>query len=318
MITHIPVLLKEVLDILSKMEPVPTRVVDATLGLGGYSEAILKHFPESFILGIDQDKQALQRSRSRLAPYDERFDSFHSNFRNMTLILKRKGWEKVDAFIFDLGVSNLQIADPERGFSFQNDGPLDMRMNETKETSARTAAEVVNTYPPERLAQIFRDYGEERYAWRIAKGISAHVDKKGPVLTTGELVNVVRSILPAPVQRKMGRHPARKIFQALRIYVNDEMGALEEALDSCPLHARETTVLIAISYHSLEDRIVKKKMRNWKQQHMGRTLFGKPRTPTEEEIENNYKARSAKMRAFVFNPNYKYRTERPMEGRNHY
>lgn len=312
MITHIPVLLKEVLEILGSGGKM-SRVVDATLGLGGYSEAILARFPECSVLGIDQDPQALERSRERLAPFGARFRAFRSNFREMAQVLEWNGWDQADAFVFDLGVSNLQITDPSRGFSFQHDGPLDMRMNATPGTPGKTAADVVNTYPPEELSRIFRDYGEERYAWQIAKGIRHHVATQGPLSTTGELVTLIRSILPAPVQRKMGRHPARRVFQALRIFVNDEMGALEEALEACKSHSAHGTLLVAISYHSLEDRIVKKQMRLWKQEGEGRTLFGKPRTPGEEEIEANYKARSAKLRAFVFGPKYLRRRSTPEE-----
>lgn len=299
MITHIPVLLEEVLEILGAHKSLK-RVVDATLGLGGYTEAILNRFPAVSVLGIDQDTQALERARTRLTPFKERFLGIQGNFRDMTEILRSCDWDQTDAFVFDLGVSNLQITDPSRGFSFQNDGPLDMRMNGVPGSPGRTAADVVNSFPPEELARIFREYGEERYAWQIAKGISNHVKNGEEIHTTGELVALIRDILPAPVQRKMGRHPARRVFQALRIFVNDEMGALQGSLDACPRSAGEETLLLAISYHSLEDRIIKKTMRTWKQEGQGRTLFGKPRVPSEEEIERNYKSRSAKLRAFVF------------------
>lgn len=301
MITHVPVLLEEVLEILGSSKSLK-RVVDATLGLGGYSEAVLKRFPDVSVLGIDQDVQALERARKRLTSFEDRFLAVQANFRNVREVLETIGWDRADAFVFDLGVSNLQIGDPSRGFSFQHDGPLDMRMDAAPGSPGRTAADVVNTFPPEELARIFREYGEERYAWQIAKGISNHVQNQEAIHTTGELVNLIRTILPAPVQRKMGRHPARRVFQALRIFVNDEMGALQGALDACPSCAREDGLLLAISYHSLEDRIVKKTMRAWKQEGRGKTLFGKPRTPSDEEIERNYKARSAKLRAFVFKP----------------
>lgn len=299
MIIHVPVLLEEVLEILGTHKSLE-RVVDATLGLGGYSEAILNRFSDVSVLGIDQDTQALERARDRLVPFKDRFQGIQANFRNITEVLETNGWDRVDAFVFDLGVSNLQIADPSRGFSFQHDGPLDMRMNAVPGAPGRTAADVINTFPPEELARIFREFGEERYAWQIAKGISNHVRDHGEVTSTGDLVALIREILPAPVQRKMGRHPARRVFQALRIFVNDEMGALQSALDSCPANMREEGLVLAISYHSLEDRIVKKNMRTWKQEGQGRTLFGKPRIPSDDEIEQNYKSRSAKLRAFVF------------------
>lgn len=203
-----------------------------------------------------------------------------------------------DAVLFDLGVSNLQITEAERGFSFQNDGPLDMRMNADAGAEGRTAADILAEADIAELTAIFRDYGEERYAFQIAKGIVRNREHGGMLTTTAELVELIRKILPAPVQRKMGGHPARRVFQALRIAVNDEMGALDEALDGALSILNPGGKIIVISYHSLEDRMVKHRFRKWKDDGAGEPNPRKPLLPTEEETELNHKSRSAKMRIF--------------------
>lgn len=296
MTEHVPVLLEKVISYLEVLARVDT-VVDATLGLGGYSEKILDHFKDCRVVGIDQDLHAIEKAKERLSMFEERFTSVHGNFRDIpTLVEIIEG--NISAVVFDLGVSNLQLTVPERGFSFQFDGPLDMRMDNSTNNQELTAWDVINTYDFREMARIFRQYGEERNASRIASGIVRHRQAKGSIETTTELVAVIRSILPAPLQRKMGGHPARKVFQALRIYVNQEISAIDEGLDGALTCCEQGGIIIAISYHSLEDRIVKHKFREWSRSGNGIILTKKPVLPDDTEIASNYKARSAKLRAF--------------------
>ena len=196
-------------------------------------------------------------------------------------------------------VSNMQLTEPERGFSFQHDGPLDMRMD--PQGDAPTAAEVLAFQSAEALARIFWEYGGERYSRRIAARIESERRKGRQIETTGQLVALIRELLPAPVQRKMGIHPARRVFQALRIFVNDELGELESMLSALPGLAAKGCVVVIVSYHSLEDRIVKHRFRAWeKEEGRGTVLTRRPVLPGEEETERNFKARSAKLRAFSF------------------
>ena len=189
----------------------------------------------------------------------------------------------------------MQLTTPERGFSFQNDGPLDMRMNSSG--SDMTAAELLRDSDEKTLTRIFQDYGEERYSRLIAHAIKQH---RNPITTTGELVSVIRSALPQPVQRKMGTHPARRVFQALRIFVNDEAAELERLMQTLPLLSAEALILF-VSYHSLEDRLIKHTFRQWQADGKGKVLTRHPITPSESEIAINNKARSGKLRAFCLN-----------------
>ena len=190
----------------------------------------------------------------------------------------------------------MQLELPERGFSFNNDGPLDMRMNQSEDTL--TASGILERTDERTLAKIFWDYGEERYARQIAHAI---VNSRTKLETTNDLVRLIRETLPQPVQRKMGTHPARRIFQALRIYINDETGELEKLLDSLTRISEHEVIIIFIAYHSLEDRIIKRRFREWQNNSLGKILTKHPLVPTEEEVAKNYKARSAKLRAFCLN-----------------
>lgn len=295
---HIPVMLPEVCGILEKI-PSIRMVVDATLGFGGYSEAILSKWQKVSVLGLDQDPQAIESTKRRLLPFGDRFRAIHGNFRDLSIILDETGVDNPDAVLFDLGISSMQVDTPDRGFSFQGNGPLDMRMNNADEQQMM-AADIVNTYNMKDLTRIFRVYGEESFAAQIAGGIVRYREKAGPILETETLVRVIRETLPAPVQRKMGRNPARKIFQALRIAVNDELDALDDALDQCNEIAGTKMTVIAVSYHSLEDRIVKKKFREWFSLGKGELPFRKPLVPGPEELEENWRSRSAKLRVFHF------------------
>lgn len=289
---HEPVMLNETLTLI-RNHSLHRKILDGTLGLGGYSEAILNEFPDSFVLGLDRDEDAIRFSQNRLKDYGARFRAIHSNFGN---IGELEDYRDFDAYVFDLGVSNMQLELPERGFSFSNEGPLDMRMNQSEDTL--TASELLNHTDERTLTEIFRDYGEERYARQIAHAIR---NSKVNLKTTGDLVKIIRETLPQPVQRKMGTHPARRIFQALRIYINDETGELERMLNSLAKISSHEVIIIIVSYHSIEDRIVKHKFREWQSDSLGKILTRHPMTPTDEEISENYKARSAKLRAFCLN-----------------
>lgn len=295
MIEHVPVLLEEVIMQL-ELAGKPEFIVDATLGLGGYSERFLAQWDSCRVLGIDRDPMALQQAISRLSKEmaKGRFIASEGNFRQIAQILEDTGCEKPDSIVFDLGVSNLQLSLAERGFSFQEEGPLDMRMGR----NGITAADLLNSLSQDELRRLFRDYGEEPHAGAIAKGIASYRKHKGPILTTVELVEVIRGALPAPLQRKMNRHPARRIFQALRIAVNDEMEALREGLNQAGRVVKDKGCVVVVSYHSLEDRIVKHTFNEWEAAGMGRRTPRKAIQPSPEEVERNYKSRSALMRVF--------------------
>ena len=228
-------------------------------------------------------------SRERLAVYGERFSAMCKNFGSLSEL---DGLKDFDVLVFDLGVSNMQLTDSGRGFSFNNDGPLDMRMN--PDDDSPTAADVLRDSDAKTLAEIFRVYGEERYAGVIASAVKR---TRTPITTTAGLVALIRETLPQPVQRKMGTHPARRIFQALRIYVNRETEELESLLASIP-EVNNSALVIFVSYHSLEDRLIKHAFRKWQNDGRGKILTRHPVLPSAKEIENNYKARSAKLRAF--------------------
>ncbi|MDR2528918.1 MAG: 16S rRNA (cytosine(1402)-N(4))-methyltransferase RsmH [Synergistaceae bacterium] len=293
---HAPVLVERVVSFLKLAGVLGNgKILDCTLGLGGYSEKILRTFSEAQVYALDRDPWAVNISKARLVGYGSRFRAFRVNFGAMEELLAKDA--PFDAFLFDLGVSNMQLVDGERGFSFQNDGPLDMRMDPSEGT---TAAELLAGLSAEELAEIFWLYGEERHSRRIAAGIAERRKWKGPPRTTGELAGLIREILPAPAQRKMGGHPARRVFQALRIYVNDEIGELEAGLASAARLASPRGTVAVVSYHSLEDRIVKHTFRAWEKEKGGEALTRRPILPSPEEIEANFKARSAKLRVFRF------------------
>lgn len=295
---HVSVMLNEVLQMLEPLDAEHT-VVDATLGLAGHTKYILGNCPNAYVIGFDQDHHAREIALENLIPFKGRYDIEADNFRNISKLCDRDNWKGATAVLFDLGVSNLQLTDPERGFSFQNDGPLDMRMDEGEVCNSKiTAEEILNEWSIKDMTRIFREYGEEKFSYEIARGIVRNRENGGEIHTTLELVELIRKILPAPVQRKMGGHPARRVFQALRIAVNDEMHALSEALDGALEVLAPGGKIIAISYHSLEDRMVKHRFRKWQEDVAGELSPRKALLPTEEEIERNYKSRSAKLRVF--------------------
>jgi 16S rRNA (cytosine1402-N4)-methyltransferase len=251
---HVPVLLDRVLALLGPaLAGRPAVVVDATLGLGGHAAALLAAHPELTLVGLDRDPAALALSRERLAPYEERLHLVHAVYDRMPDVLASLDLPRVDGVLFDLGVSSMQLDLAERGFAYAQDAPLDMRMDQHE---GPTAAQVVNTYPVPELVRVLREYGEERFAVRIAQAID-RARRQQPLTTTASLAELVRAAIPAAT-RRTGGHPAKRTFQALRIEVNSELDALRLAMPGAITTLRVGGRIVVLSYHSLEDRIVKR------------------------------------------------------------
>jgi 16S rRNA (cytosine1402-N4)-methyltransferase len=250
---HVPVLLDRVVALLSPALQRPGAVlVDATLGLGGHSEAVLDACPEARLVGIDRDPNALRLAGERLAPHADRITLVHAVYDEIPDVLADLGLPYVDGVLFDLGVSSMQLDVRERGFAYAEDAPLDMRMDDSHGT---TAADVLNTYPVEELARILRDYGEEKFARRIAQHIVREREKE-PFTRSGRLVELLYAAIPAPA-RRTGGHPAKRTFQGLRIEVNDELNVLRRAIPAAIEAIDVGGRVVVESYHSLEDRLVK-------------------------------------------------------------
>ncbi len=283
---HRPVLLAEVVSFLA---PAPGKlIVDATCGTGGHAQALLSR--GATVIGLDQDPQALALAQERLAPFQDRLQLLQGNFRRLRELLSSLGIREVDGVLFDLGVSSLQLDTPARGFSFRQPAPLDMRMDPSQPL---TAHEIVNRWPEWEIVRILREYGEERYAGRIARAI-VRARSKAPIRSTTELARLVARCYP-PGRHHI--HPATRTFQALRIAVNDELAALEEGLEQARELLRPGGVVCAISFHSLEDRIVKHRFREWAAAGEVELLTKKPLRPSPAEVAENPRARSAKLRA---------------------
>ncbi|MDO4360999.1 MAG: 16S rRNA (cytosine(1402)-N(4))-methyltransferase RsmH [Eubacteriales bacterium] len=301
---HVSVLLDECIENLAiKPDGI---YVDGTLGLGGHSYEIASRLTTGRLIGIDRDETAIARAGERLAPFAGKITLVHGNFSDTASILDDLGIDAVDGMLFDLGVSSPQLDEAERGFSYMNDAPLDMRMDRSE---GLTAYDVVNDYSADRLNRIFWDYGEERYARRISAAIIAAREKK-PVETTFELVDIIKGALPAAALREK-QHPAKRCFQAIRIAVNDELGAISALMDTAPDKLKLGGRLCVISFHSLEDRIVKSGIaarengctcpREAPICTCGfiktlKSVCRKPILPGADEIERNPRARSAKLR----------------------
>jgi 16S rRNA (cytosine1402-N4)-methyltransferase len=304
---HVPVMLTECVEALDAADSVDDAVlVDCTLGLGGHSEALLARYPKARLLGLDRDPEALARSTARLAPFGERFEAVHAVYDELPDVLADRGIRRIHGVLFDLGVSSMQLDMRERGFAYAYDAPLDMRMDQT---APLTAFEVVNTYSAGDLTRILRDYGEERFAKRVAHAIVARRERE-PIERTGELAELVRESIPAAT-RRTGGHPAKRAFQALRIEVNGELEvlgrAIPRAVDALAVGGR----IAVLSYHSLEDRLVKRVLAAGAESTAPRGLpIAPPGTepilrlltrgaqePTEEEVAANPRAASAKFRA---------------------
>ena len=300
-------MLKEVLELLK-----PERggiYADGTLGGGGHSEAILTALPDGGRLyGIDRDMDAINAASKRLEPFGDKFTAVHGNFFDMKELMHQRGVDKLDGILMDLGVSSYQLDAAERGFSYREDAPLDMRMDKS---AAFSAYDVVNGYGSEQLFRIIKDYGEERYASRIANAIVKNRAEK-PIATTLELADIIARSMPAAARRE-AQHPAKRTFQAIRIEVNNELGGLEKAIEDAHDLLAPGGVMAVITFHSLEDRIVKSAFK--KNEHpctcppdfpvcvcgkvsKGSIITRKPILPSEEELEQNSRSKSAKLRIF--------------------
>lgn len=301
---HISVLLDECIENLNIR---PDGIyLDGTLGMGGHSYQIASRLKTGRLICIDRDETAIERAGKRLAPFSERVTLVHGNFCDAAAILESLGIAEVDGMLFDLGVSSPQLDETQRGFSYMHDAPLDMRMNAEDSLSAY---DVVNTWSEDKLNRIFWDYGEERYARRITAAILAAREIK-PIETTLELVDIIKGAMPAAALREK-QHPAKRSFQAIRIAVNDELGAISTMMETAPDKLRVGGRLCVISFHSLEDRIIKSAIaarengctcpREAPICTCGfiktlKSVSRKPILPTEEEIEHNPRSRSAKLR----------------------
>ena len=290
MTAHAPVLTAEVLQYLR-----PERgglFVDCTVGLGGHSRALLEA-GATRVVGLDRDLQALAAARETLAPWADRVELVHADYRTLDEVLDRHGISLVDGALADLGVSSLQLDAPGRGFSFQRDEPLDMRMDTT---SAQTAADLVARSTERDLADAIYAYGEERFSRRIARAI-VEARRAQAIATTGRLAAIVRGALPR--RGRMRIDPATRTFQALRIWVNRELDGLDRFLEAAARRLRLDARLVVISFNSLEDRIVKHTLRALQQSHDAgvKVLTRKPAVPGDDEVRRNPRARSAKLRA---------------------
>lgn len=304
---HEPVLLSEVLELFHNQELL--YFVDGTLGAGGHSLAMLESHGEiKRLMGIDQDAQAREIARERLKPFEEKVEILTGNFRKMGELLAVQGVKKVQGILLDIGVSSMHLDCAERGFSFGKEGPLDMRMDSNVELSA---ADLVNQLPREELEQIFREYGEERHWRACAREVVAWREKK-EFRTTRDLVDCIAPVVGYPGRGRI--HPTTKIFQGLRIAVNEELEALREGLEESLNLLDVGGILAVITFHSLEDRIVKQAFRDWASKRekrldsMGRyipkdpqvtILTKKPLIAPEEEVKRNPRSRCAKLRAIL-------------------
>jgi 16S rRNA (cytosine1402-N4)-methyltransferase len=304
---HLPVMVDRVLALFAPaLDPPGAVLVDATLGRAGHARALLAAHPGLALVGLDTDAQAIEESGRLLAPYSGRATLAHAVYDQIADVLARQGVARVQGVLFDLGVSSPQLDEPGRGFAYSYDAPLDMRMNQGQ---ALTAAEVLNTYPATRLARVLREYGEERYARRIAEAV-VRARSAGPLTSTGQLNEIIRQSIPAPARRS-GGHPAKRTFQALRIEVNAELDvlarALPAALDALAVGGR----IVVLAYHSLEDRTVKRALTT---RAVDATPVGLPvplaeaspqfrlltrgaERPSSAEVAANPRAASARLRA---------------------
>ena len=305
---HVSVMRDRCVDLLSPAISASTNpvVVDATLGLGGHTEALLQKFPHLTVIGIDRDLDAIAKASERLAPYADRLRTAHSTFDGIGEVVSNFGYSHIDGALFDLGVSSMQLDQVERGFSYSHDAPLDMRMDRTQ---SLTAGEIINTYEPGQLVRILRTYGEEKFATRIVESI---VKQRAiaPMNSTTQLAEMVKEAIPAAT-RRTGGNPAKRTFQALRIETNDELGTITRALPAALELLNVGARLVVMSFQSLEDRIVK-------QLFVASTTSGTPRnlpfelpeyaakfsmitrgseTPTDAELAENSRSQSVRLRA---------------------
>ncbi len=307
-IAHVSVMRDRCIDLLTPAivaseHPV---IVDATLGFGGHTFALLSKFPNLTVIGIDRDTDAIAAATKRLAPFADRLRTAHATFDQITEVVTSHGFTKIDGALFDLGVSSMQLDQSERGFSYSQDAPLDMRMDRTQ---SLTASEIVNTYEPGQLVKILRTYGEEKFATRVVERI-VKARAIAPLNSTAELATLIKDAIPAAT-RRTGGNPAKRTFQALRIETNDELGAITRALPAALGLLKIGGRLVVMSFQSLEDRIVKELF-------VASTTSGTPRglpfelpefaakfslvirgseTPTDKEIDDNPRSASVRLRA---------------------
>lgn len=305
--SHQPVLLQETIENL-KIKPEGI-YVDGTIGGAGHAVEVCKRLSGSGrLIGIDQDADAIEAARSRLIQYKERVTILRGNYCNLTEMLKQEGIQSVDGILLDLGVSSHQLDDAERGFTYREDVPLDMRMDRRQALSAR---EVVNDYDEKELYRIIRDYGEERYAKNIARHI-CRARQEQPIATTGQLTEIIRASIPVKA-RAAGGHPAKRTFQAIRIEVNRELEVLQDSLEGMIDFLNDGGRICVITFHSLEDRIVKNIFRKAEnpctcppdfpvcvcgKKPKGIIVTRKPVVPSEEEMKTNTRSKSSKLRVF--------------------
>lgn len=305
--SHVPVLLDRVVSLLAPaLDHEGAVMVDATLGLGGHSEAVLERCPTARVVGIDRDPEALRRAGERLAPYGERFVGVHAVYDEIADVVADQAPAGVDAVLFDLGVSSMQLDVTERGFAYREDAPLDMRMDGT---SGTTAADVLNTYSAAELARVLKEYGEEKFARKIAAAVVRERERE-PFTTSGRLVELLYAEIPAPA-RRTGGHPAKRTFQALRMEVNDELAVLRRALPAAVDAVRVGGRVVVESYHSLEDRLVKQTFTAVTRSDVPpdlpfvpegmeppfRSVTRGAEQATPQEIEDNPRAASVRLRA---------------------
>jgi 16S rRNA (cytosine1402-N4)-methyltransferase len=281
--------------------------VDCTLGGGGHAEQIAANLkPDGLLVGFDQDRDALKAAKERLTPYHDRILFIHSNFTDLKNQLIKNNIQQVDGILFDLGVSSPQLDRKARGFSYQDDAKLDMRMDQTRNL---TAFEIVNSWSYQQLISIFFKYGEEKFSKQIARKIEQHRNKEA-IETTHQLVDIIKEAIPAPARRK-GGHPAKRIFQALRIAVNDELNVFNSALHQAAEIVSKEGRIAVITFHSLEDRIAKQAFKAWSKEKPTpknlpvlpkefeapfKLITKKPIVPNENELQENRRSRSAKLR----------------------
>lgn len=307
MTVHIPVMRERVLALLAPAINTPDAIlVDATLGLGGHAEFALTEFPHLRLVGLDRDTEALELSRNRLAPFGDRVHLVHAVYDELPEVLAGLGFSSVQGVLFDLGVSSLQLDERERGFSYSQDAPLDMRMDQSQ---GKTAADIVNTYSAPELADILREYGDEKFAMRIARRIVTARDEQ-PFTNSTRLVDLVREAIPAAT-RRTGGNPAKRTFQALRIEVNGELEALRSAIPAAIQALAVGGRIVVMSYQSLEDRFVKQLLADQTQakvphglpvipaahQPKLRLLTRGAETPSEQELIENPRSASVRVRA---------------------
>lgn len=291
---HVPVLLQETIDNLNLHEG--SVVVDATVGGGGYTKKLCEAVGnDGTVIGIDRDSSAIEEAREILGETTCRLHLEYADFRNLDVVLSRLEIDKVDAFVFDLGMSSIQLEQSGRGFSFQKDEPLIMTFEEKPHPSDITARRILNEWKEGDIANVIYGYGEERFARRIARRI-VEERKDRPINTTLQLVEIIKRAVPIGFRRRKKTHFATKTFQALRIAVNDEVEALEEGLKKALRQLKSRGRIAVVSFHSIEDRVVKGLFRKAKERGLGLAITKKPISPSKEEIEKNPRSRSAKLR----------------------